>query len=199
LLAILMVVLGGGVAVAYWAVKVSEQEKDKPSVEAPKGFVSYRVPDGSFRCEFPSDWKHHLAGETGRYEVTFSRGRSSVHIIQGPVESLVGDIAAAPEGGEGGGGRSPVAVAHEQKRDAVPAGLTDYQEEEAEPTDSRFGRGLRSPFTATANDKYRMRGYRATLRSAGRVYEVVCQCPETDWENLEPAFAHVIESVGPDD
>jgi hypothetical protein len=28
-------------------------------------------------------------------------------------------------------------------------------------------------------------------------FDVICQCPPTDWENLQPAFNRVIASLGP--
>jgi predicted Zn finger-like uncharacterized protein len=198
LLAIVVVVLGGGVAVAYWAVTVMQEEKEKPSLEAPKNFVSFRVPDGSFRVDFPSDWKHKLEGQTNRYVVDLSQGRATFHIIQGPLESLEADIAAAGEGAEADLELAFLTRAHEQRRAAVTEGVANYQQEEPEPVDTRFGRGLRSTFTAIANDRYPMRGYRATLRAAGKLYDILCMCPETDWENLQPAFARMIESMGKD-
>jgi hypothetical protein len=192
--ALVLVLLAGALAIG-WGVFALVQ-RDRPTVPVPVGFIDFQTPDGSLRCEFPSDWKHDLAGSAGHYEVTFQLGAASARIVQVPVENIPADLAAATDGTLNDPERSPLSRAHERQRPAAAEPLSGYQEEDAENVTTGLRYGRRSAFTATASRGKKMCGYRATLWAAGREYDVLCQCPAADWENLEPAFAHIIETIG---
>jgi hypothetical protein len=89
-----------------------------------------------------------------------------------------------------------VARVHEFKRNQVTEQLVDYKEERAETVNSGFGPARRSAFSASGFLGRKVRGYRATALGHMVGYDILCQCPEADWEGMRPVFAHVIESLG---
>jgi hypothetical protein len=185
-----LVVLGTTGGLAYWAYRRLSQER--PTVPVPKAFATFQTPDHSLRCDFPSDWKHSLEGVKDHAELTFRSGVASIHIHQEFLKSAPGDPPAGGDDPE----RSLAAVVHERQQAAVGDEWNDYQEEEAETVRTGYGLARRSAFTA-AGPRGVVRGYRATVVGAAALFEVVCQCPNADWDNLEPAFARVIQSMTP--
>jgi hypothetical protein len=192
--ALVVLVLIGGLALSFWL--YGRLRSDRPSVAVPTSFDTYDVPEG-FHCEYPADWKARHEGVKDHYDWTCKRGAASVHISQGMVGSLLGDIAGALGGQDNNPEHSPVARVHEVKRRVIADEFQNYQEEPAQTVNTHFGQARRSAFTASGTFGRKIRGYRATALALQTQFDVVCQCPEADWENLQPAFARVIESLGP--
>jgi hypothetical protein len=190
-----VVVLGGGIGLSFWIYQ--KVRTDRPSVAVPTAFTPNEAPDKSFRYEYPADWKIHTEGAKDHYETTITRGSASIKITQGIVGSLLGDIAGAGDPGNDPE-RSPVARVHELKRAAATEGLSKYQEEKAQTVRTKFGDARVSAFTATAGTfSQRVRGYRATVLGHMTQFDILCQCPTADWENLEPVFSRLIAGFGP--
>src|SRR5262249_48906932 len=154
---------------------------------------TYDASEG-FRCDYPAGWKARLEGVKDHYDFTCTRGAASIHISQGLVGSLLGDIAGAMGGQDNNPGHSPVARVHETRRRLIADEFQNYQEESAQTVNTHFGQARRSAFTASGNFGRKIRGYRATVLGHMTAFDVVCQCPAADWDNLEPAFTRAIES-----
>jgi DNA-directed RNA polymerase subunit RPC12/RpoP len=192
--AALLLVLGGGSALSFWI--YDRVRSDRPTVAVPVSFDTYEASEGAFRCEYPAGWKVRFEGVKDHYQLTCTRGAASIRISQGLFGSLVGDIAGAIGPPSNDPDRSPVARVHEVKRPMIADDFHDYQEEPAQTIATRFGPARRSAFTAAGTFGRKVRGYRATVLGHMTQFDVVCQCPPADWENLQPAFTHAIESLG---
>jgi hypothetical protein len=167
-----------------------------PRAVAPSAFATYKAPEGAFQCQYPEDWSVQPEGIHNRYKVTFTKHHASIRISQGVLGSVLADISGALGAGKDDE-RSPVAQVHELKRRATEAEASGYKEEPAQTVTTRFGKARRSAFTEAGSFGKQTRGYRATVLGHQTQFDVYCECPAADWETLQPAFAQVIESLGP--
>jgi hypothetical protein len=193
--AALAVLLCGGVGLSFWL--YPRLTAGGPSATAVSSYATYQAPEDAFGCDYPSGWAVQREGVKDHYEVTFSKGAASISISQSIAGSALGDIAGA--GGDPGNDpeRAPVARVHAFKQAQAAEKLSGYQEEAAVTVPSRFGTARRSAFTARGLLGRKLRGYRATALGPMIQYDIICQCPAADLEVLEPAFARVIQSLGP--
>jgi hypothetical protein len=187
---LLVLLLGGGVALSFRV-----YPKLRPTAVAPESYSPYQAPEDAFQCDYPSGWAVRREGVKDHYTVTFTKGSASIRISQSLAGSAMGDIAGAADPGNDPD-RAPVARVHAFKQAQLADELSGYEEGPAETVPSRFGPARRSAFTASGLLGRKFRGYRATALGPLIQYDVVCQCPETDWDVLRPAFARVIESLG---
>jgi hypothetical protein len=189
-LVLLLAVVGG---LSFWGYA---RWKAASAAVAPASYDTYRAPEGVFQCDYPSGWTVQRQGIKDHYEVSFTKGSASIRISQSLAGSAMGDIAGAGPDPGNDPERQPVARVHAFKQAQVAEEMSGYKEEQAETVPGRFGGARRSPFTATGLLGGKIRGYRATALGPMIQYDIICQCPESDWEVLRPAFARVIESLG---
>jgi hypothetical protein len=189
-LLLLLVVVGG---LSIWGFA---RWRAGSAAVAPESYATYKAPEGAFQCEYPSGWTVQRQGIKDHYEVTFTKGNGSIRISQSLAGSAMGDIAGAGPDPGNDPERQPVARVHAFKQAQVAEEMSGYKEEQAETVPGRFGGARRSPFTAAGLLGRKIRGYRATALGPMIQYDILCQCPESDWEVLRPVFARVIESLG---
>ena len=92
---------------------------------------------------------------------------------------------------------SKAGVLHKQWRAKTAAEHKGYAETKVADFESPMGDARLSEWTARGNALGfggAMHGYRASLAGGGKTAEVVCQCLESDWPTLKPAFQRVLAS-----
>ena len=92
---------------------------------------------------------------------------------------------------------APVAQVHEMEKEEFAEEIGGCEEQAPLAVKTGLGDARKSEFTTSGTFGGTIRGYRVTALSLDRRVRVVCQCSESDWENLQPAFDRVIESLGP--
>jgi hypothetical protein len=92
---------------------------------------------------------------------------------------------------------APVARIHELGVKKMQEEMSGYEEQPAQPIQTRTGEARISEFTAPGALGKKIRGYRATALTRDRRVTVVCTCPESDWETLNPAFTKLVASLSP--
>jgi hypothetical protein len=169
-------------------------------VEAPASFASYNAKDGSFACEYPDGWET-AGGGKGHQWAKFTSGSAEIKVQTNITGSLMGDIAQARNQSAGidqaDEELAPVARVHQMEKEGFAEEIGGCEEQAPVVIKTGLGDARRSEFTTSGAFGGTIRGYRATMLSLDKRVRVVCQCSESDWENLQPAFDRVIVSVGP--
>jgi hypothetical protein len=165
---------------------------------APTEFGMYNSQEDVFHVELPKDWKIEGSGVRHAYWVEAKKGSASIKVEENAVSSLVGDIMGAVDNNPNkSDDELPVSKLHELKRQQFGEGYSRYEEEPAVTVRTGFGKSRRSAFSGKVSFIRKYRGYRVTTHGVDTQITVVCTCPAGDWDMLEPAFARVIESLGP--
>jgi hypothetical protein len=131
---------------------------------------------------------------------TFTSGPAEIHVSADLAGSLMGDIAGSVGVGIGGGDSTPmdlepVSKVHEAGKDSAENKYSGYKEiGGATELSVSLGPARRSEFTASTAFGSGLHGYRVTILAHDKRVVVYCVCPESDWQTLEPGFAHVLES-----
>ncbi len=175
---------------------------------APASWGTYTAQDKSFSCAAPQGWETTPSDKaqqmTGKDSTTggvlFRSGSATIDITTDTVATLVGyDVMhnnADPQTLTG----SKAGVLHKQWRIATSAIHKGYHETKVTDFEQKMGDARLSEWTANGNVfglGGRVHGYRASLVGGSTTAVVVCQCLESDWPALKPAFLHVIASVTP--
>lgn len=173
---------------------------------APTSWTTFTAQDKSFSCAAPGGWEttpsdraQQMVGKdatTGG--VLFRSGSATIDITTDTVATLVAyDVMhnnADPQTLTG----SRAGVLHKQWKIATSAIHKGYQETKVADFEQKMGDARLSEWTANGNVfglGGRVHGYRASLVGGSTTAVVVCQCLESDWPALKPAFQHVIASV----
>ncbi len=173
---------------------------------APTTWTTFTAQDKSFSCAAPGGWEttpsdkaQQMVGKdstTGG--VLFQSGSATIDITTDTVATLVAyDVMhnnADPQTLTG----SKAGVLHKQWRIATSAIHKGYHETKVADFEQKMGDARLSEWTANGNVfglGGRVHGYRASLVGGSTTAVVVCQCLESDWPALKPAFLHVIASV----
>ncbi len=172
---------------------------------APESFTTYAAPDKSFTCAAPAGWTTTGAaagkmsdGSTSTVGgVLFEQNNAKIDITTDNYATLVAyDVMnnnADPQSLTG----SKAGVLHKQWRAKTAAEHKGYAETKVADFESPMGDARLSEWTARGNALGfggAMHGYRASLAGGGKTAEVVCQCLESDWPELKPAFQRVLAS-----
>jgi hypothetical protein len=183
-------------------------------IPPPASYVKYTAMDNSFTCDEPSGWATESAASGGIDSgALFARSAAKIDITTDLAGSLMGDIQRAtpdqtgvplsmlsnatgqPLGGQPDDQKPPVEKLHEQGEDEMKQKLGDYQEQPYKTFTGDLGEGCYSEFTGNGGLLAgRVHGYRVTMLSSDRRVTIICQCPESSWNALKPAFLHVINS-----
>ena len=164
----------------------------------PASFETFNSKDGSFKVQYPAKWEADGGGRSGYYWAKFSSGNASITVDTSAAGSLIADIAKM--GMVRGGSMVtpedlvPVAVVHETERQGFEESGSVKEQKPAVAL-TGFGDSRKSEYTGKTTFGGSIHGYRVTALSSEKRIRVVCQCPESEWAALKPAFDKVIESV----
>ena len=175
-------------------------------VPTPSEYDRWNSTDGTFSIDYPKGWSADGGGKNGVQWAEFTKGGVKVLISNDISSSVVGDIANSGSGMASGimneedrdPNATPIAAAHRFNKQSVidNNGFGGYEENEAIDYPTRLGDCRKSPFKC----RYGMgtvRGYRATAITLDRGIRIVCLCPVQNWKDMEPAFDHMLSSLGP--
>ncbi len=181
---------GGAIVVGLLVMVLLKYTGGGPPAKPVTAWDKYSPNDTEFSLEYPADWRAESYGIRGRHEGYIKGGSATITIKENVTGSLVGDIAnAANRGQPVDDEHTPVAKVHQLRR---PQDSSSHKEEPAVSVMTKLGKARRSAYTDGSR-----RGYRATVLLRQTALDIFCECRESDWETLRPAFEHVIESVGP--
>src|SRR5262245_7715590 len=176
-------------------------------VPAPKGYKTWNATDGTFSIQYQDDWNGDGGGRQGFQWAVFSRGSAKITIDVSTEPSLIGDIAQSFNTAAGLNQpladvdpkvqeeAAPVAAAHAYSLQRYPVDLANYKEKEPVAFQTGFGDARKSEFTARAGLGAKLHGYRATTLTVNKAILIFCQCPDSNWQTLQPAFDKVLESI----
>ncbi len=164
----------------------------------PTSYDTYNSKDGSFQIQYPAGWETDGGDKSGYAWAKFTSGGAVISVDANMAGSLMGDIAKSKILHLGiqtdQEDRSPVASVHAQEKPGFEEeeGVT---EQEPAPVKTGFPDARKSEFSGTKTFGGTIRGYRVTALSPNNRIRVVCECPESEWEALKPAFDKAIQSV----
>lgn len=168
------------------------------AVAAPKKFKKYTAKDGAFSCLAPSGWeKEEGARADNMYSwVRFTKGSAKIQVRADVGGSLVSDIAKAGQQGDEGEDRALKAVHDDERhKKMVAEDYSDYKEKPSKKIKTAMGEGRQSEFIASGGIGSTLRGTRSTVLTNQRRIEIICECAESNYKTLRPAFSKVIASV----
>ena len=194
------VVLAVALVVALVLIFIFRAQKPE-LIPAPASYIKYTAMDSSFTCDEPAGWAT-ASGASGGINsgALFERSGAKIDIDTDLEGSLQGDITRATNAQMGDlmpgvVQESPVEKLHEQGADAMKQKLGDYQEQPYKTFTGDLGEACYSEFTGDGGLlEGHVHGYRVTMLSSDRRVTIICQCPQSSWNTLKPAFLHVINS-----
>lgn len=177
-------------------------------VSAPTGYAEWNAKDGTFRIDYPDDWKAEGGGRHSVQWATFTKGSAMIDVKVSFSESVQGDILGGgagvgqattimgPEGDSSGEDEPPppVAILHEAKKKNFAKQYSEYKEQAAIKIQPSLGEGRKSEFTAATSFR-KIHGYRTSILNSNRGITIICQCAEADWNTLKPAFDKILDGV----
>jgi len=164
----------------------------------PTSYSTYNAKDGSFQIQYPAGWESDGGDRSGYAWAKFTSGGAVISVDANVTGSLIGDLSKSsviPLGIEGDQeDRNPVAAvhAHEKQGFEDEEGVT---EEKPAIVKTGFPDARKSEFSGSKTFGGTIRGCRVTALGSTKRIRVVCECPESEWEALKPAFNKAIESV----
>lgn len=168
------------------------------SVAAPKKFTKYSAKDGAFSCMAPFGWeKEEGARSDNMYSwVRFTKGSAKIQIRADVGGSLISDIARAGQHGDEGENRALIATHDDDRhKKMVAEEYSDYKEKASKKITTAMGEGRQSDFIASGGFGSTLRGTRSTVLTNQRRIEIICECADSNYKALRPAFSKVIKSV----
>ena len=166
----------------------------------PTSYDTYNSKDGSFQLQYPAGWDADGGDRSGYAWAKFTSGNAVISVDANLAGSLMGDVAKSKIHIPGiqveqGAERDPVAAVHAQEKQGFEddEGVTEQQ---AVVVKTGFPDARKSEFTGTKTFGGSIRGCRVTALSSTKRIRLVCECPESEWEALKPAFDKAIESLG---
>ena len=171
------------------------------SVPAPTEFSSWTANEGAFQLQYPADWEAEGGGKQGLQWARFKRGGAMIHVRVGVADSVIGDIVGIGDSGaleltpEEREALAPVTQVHELRKAVMAEEHRNYDEPTASNLQLRLGPARKGEFTASKGLRGKIRGYHVTVLSRQHRVTMLCTCPESDWQVLQPAFDTVIASL----
>jgi len=164
----------------------------------PTSFNTYNSKDGAFKIDYPAQWQAEGNSKSGYAWAKFASGSAEITIDANVVGSLIAEIARTRSQMHGiqntDPENAPVAVVHENERQGFEEDGS-VQEQEPLPINTGFGDSRKSEYAGRRTFGGSIHGYRVTALSPEKRIRVVCQCSESEWESLKPAFDKAIKSV----
>jgi hypothetical protein len=164
----------------------------------PASYNTFNSKDGSFQIQYPAEWTADSGDRSGYAWAKFTSGSAEIMVDANVAGSLIGDIAKTgilPIGIAGNAAdRTPVAAAHENERESFEE-TANVTEQKPTTLHTGLGDARKSEFTGKKTFGGSIHGYRVTCLSPNKRISVVCQCSESEWETLKPAFDKIIQSA----
>ena len=175
---------------------------------SPTGWTTFTASDKSFSCAAPGGWETTTSDKAqqmvGKDQTTggvqFRSGSASIEVTTDTVATLMSYILVHGNGDTDVLTGPKAGALHKQWKIATSAIHKGYQETKVAPIDQNMEDARLSEWTANGNVfglGGHVHGYRASLVGGSLTAVVVCQCLDSDWPALKPAFRHVIASVAP--
>ncbi len=174
----------------------------------PTGWTTFTAQDKSFSVAAPGGWEttpsdraqQMLGKDATTGGVLFRSGSATIEITTDTVATLMSYILVHGNGDTDVLTGPKAGALHKQWKIATSAIHKGYQETKVADFERKMGDARLSEWTANGNVfglGGRVHGYRASLVGGNMTAVVVCQCLESDWPALKPAFLHVIASITP--
>lgn len=175
---------------------------------APTSWATFTAADKSFSVAAPDGWEttpsdraqQMLGKDSTTGGVLFQSGSATIDITTDTVATLTSYLLVHGNGDTDALTGPKAGALHKQWKIATSAIHKGYQETKVADFEQQMGDARLSEWTANGNVfglGGRVHGYRASLVGGNTTAVVVCQCLESDWPALKPAFLHVIASVKP--
>jgi hypothetical protein len=164
-------------------------------VPAPTAYTRFNSNDKQYSCEYPEGWEVTAAGgKSTLSRSAFEKGSAKIAITA----DVAGSLMAGPAVTRRDPDDEPVVVKmHELSKEKLLDVVPGAEEQPPQPFMAGLQEGRVSEFTSPGSMGKKIKGYRATLMLRDRRLVIICQCAESDWENLKPAFMKVITSISP--
>ncbi len=170
--------------------------------EAPQVYSTFASQEGHFKCEFPDGWEAKEGGGTGGMPpwARFKDGTATISMKASQSGSAISDIAGASQapGGleEMDDDLTPIARVHDFQQGIVKHNYSDFEEQPGKNIEIPWGEVRISEFTGGEGLLgSKVQGYRVTLTGVQWQFNMLCTCPERDWDHYQPIFDHVIHTV----
>lgn len=163
----------------------------------PTEFEPFVSQDGAFALDVPVGWESKSGSRPDNtYSwAEFSGNSSTIRVVADVTGSLIADISA-PFGAEGlDDEEAPVAIAHELKKDRIAEDFSNYKESPSQTINTSMGDGRICRFSAGGGPSGRRAGFRCTMLTNNRRITVLCHCPASRFDAMQPAFETVLKSV----
>ncbi len=164
----------------------------------PSEYTTYVAEDGSFKCDAPAGWAMTGGGKNGNYNATFSSGGAWISVTVDVTGSLLADIAKSTNrlsGSDDAEALSPLNQVHELKGQILAEDLGNFKDLNTADVRLPIAPGKQSEYTGTGSLGSQQHGYWVTALLTSQRLSVTCQCPESEWQGLQPVFQRVIDSV----
>ena len=178
--------LGFAVCLASWGCSSGP-------VAAPTSYTQFESKDKQVKFEYPTGLEVTASGGQGLLSHSiFQMGPAKIDVAC----DVAGSLIAGPASPRNDPNiEPPVVRIHELGLKNVQEDMSGYEEQQAQPIQTKVGEGRVSEFTAAGSIGGKIRGFRATALTRDRRVTVICTCPVRDWETLKPAFTQVISSL----
>ncbi len=174
----------------------------------PPGWTTFTAQDKSFSCAAPGGWEMTPSDRAqqmvGKDETTggvlFRSGSATIEVTTDTVAALMSYILVHGNGDTDALTGPKAGSLHKQWKIATAAIHKGYREAKVEAIAENMEDARLSEWTANGNVfglGGHIHGYRASMVGGSLTAVVVCQCLDSDWPALKPAFRHVIASVTP--
>jgi hypothetical protein len=168
---------------------------------APTSYTHYVGSDKSFSCDAPAGWDV-IAADTSTTSVggaVFKTGDAKIDITTGSTaDVLASDLlhssSLVPTSLTG----SKAEALQSQSKKKVSGIVKGYNEQNGLAFSCGYADAICAEWTATGNFFGMggpLHGYRASLVNGSHTATVVCQCADSEWPTLKPAFQHVLQSM----
>jgi DNA-directed RNA polymerase subunit RPC12/RpoP len=168
----------------------------------PGEYVDFSPANLQLSAEVPKGWEQKYGGGEGGRPIfaTFTSGKISIDIRESIGGGAMGAAQLAMHQQAGADPAEAVESIHEAHRARIAEDFGSYKEDaESRTVKTRgFGPGKVSDFDADQGflGGGRVRGCRATVMNQLHQFNVVCKCPAAMFDQVQPIFEKVIESLG---
>jgi hypothetical protein len=170
------------------------------SAKVPTTYSLYNSKDGAFACEAPDGWE--IKGGGGKSgSPTWARFQSGSATIE-IKSSVVGSLLSDAQGGASAQGSlppefEPVHGYHIEVMEQAKEKYKEYTESTPDPAviEVPLGPARISEFTAKSAFGTALHGCRGTVIGHDMGFIIYCDCPESEWQVLKPAFEKIFATM----
>lgn len=165
----------------------------------PTTFKLFRDKEKSFKIEYPDGWTSEGGGRSGYAWAKFTSGKAEIIVDSSICNALLGDtvqtgLLPSSDSGLSLDDLKAVAMVHESER-AKFEEESGFKEKKPIVVRTGMGEGRLSAFTGSSTFGSPITGYRLTTLNIQNRVRVVCQCPTSEWNNLQPHFEKILVSL----